>query len=156
MKSSSQESMQIVGQSDVIMEGVLEDGSVSSFRVRDDLHFPKLGKLQITWRKWRTKGCSEFGEGDVILINNETNVMFEAVFDGNLFQFPDIPHSGQITYHFRHQALGHLVPSSLNKPLKLYSDADTPVKPNDFICSSCDKCKMIGGPKLSISQKYRI
>jgi len=51
VKSSSQDSMEIVGKGDVIMECVLKNGSVSSFRVWDVLHVPKLGHPLISWRK---------------------------------------------------------------------------------------------------------
>jgi len=50
-KSSSQESMEIVGKGDLIMESVFRDGSVSSFRVCDILHVPELGHPLISWRK---------------------------------------------------------------------------------------------------------
>jgi len=155
VKSSSQESMEIEGKGDVIMECVLRDGSVSSFRVCDVLHVPKLGHPLISWRKLRTKGYIEFGEGDFISINKGTKVMFEAVFDGNLFKIPEITHSAHITYGFWHQALRHLTPSSMDKASRLYSDADIPAKPKDFICSSCVKSKMTRNPRPSTSRKDR-
>jgi len=105
VKSSLQESMVIVGKGDVIMECVLRNGSVSSFCVCDVLHIPKLGYPLISWRKLRTKGYTEFGEGYFISINKGTKVMFAAVFDGNLFKIPEISHSAHITYDFWHQAL---------------------------------------------------
>jgi len=81
--------------------------------------------------------------------------MFEAVFDGNLSKIPEILHSAHITYDFWHQALRHLAPSLMDKAPKLYSDADIPGKPKDFICFSCVKSKIIRGPRLSTSQKDR-
>jgi len=90
--------MEIEGKGNVIMECVLRDGTVSSFRVCDVLHVPKLGHPPISWRKLRTKGYTEFGEGDFIPINKGTKVMFEAVFDGNLFKIPEISQSAHITY----------------------------------------------------------
>ena len=155
VKSSSQESMEIEGKGTVIMECVLRDGSVSSFRVCDVLHVPKLGHPLILWRKLRTKGYTEFGEGDFISINKGTKVMFEAVFDGNLFKIPEISQSAHITYDFWHRALGHLAPSSIDKALKIYSDADIPAKPKDFICSSCIKSKMTRNPRPSTTTKDR-
>jgi len=155
VKFSSQESMEIEGKGDVIMECVLRDGSVSSFRVCDILHVPKLGHSLISWRKLRTKGYTEFGEGDFISINKETKVMFEAVFDGNLFKIPEISQSAHITYDFWHQALGHLAPSSMDHAIKLYSDTDIPAKPKDFICSSCVKSNMTRKSRPSTSGKKR-
>jgi len=90
VKSSSQESMESVGKEDVIMECVLRDESVSSFRVSDVWHVPKLGHHLISWRKLRTKGYSEYGEGDFISITKGMKVMFEAVFERNLFKIPDV------------------------------------------------------------------
>jgi len=142
VKSSSQEIMEIEGKGDVVMECVRRDGSVSSFRVCDVLHVPKLGHPLISWRKLRTKGYTEFGEGDFISINKGTKVMFEAVFDGNLFKIPEISQSAHVTYDFWHQALRHLAPSTMDKALQLYSDANIPAKPKDFICTSCVKSKM--------------
>jgi len=153
VKSSSQASMGIEGKGDVIMEFVLRDGSVSSFRVCDVLHIPKLGHPLISWRKLRTKRYTEFGEGDFISINKGTKVMFEAVFDGNLFKIPEISYSAHITYNFWHQALGHLAPSSMDKALTLYSDADITAKPTDFICSSCVESKMTRNIRPSTSRK---
>jgi len=37
--------------------------------------------------------------------------MFEADFDKNLFQIPDISHSAHNTYDFWHKALEHVPPS---------------------------------------------
>jgi len=79
--------------------------------------------------------------------------MFEAVFDGNLFKIPEVSHSAHITCNFWHQALGHFAPYSMDKALKLYSDADIPAKPNDFICSSCVPSKMTRELRLSMSRK---
>jgi len=84
----------------VIMQCVLRDGSVSSFSVCDVLHVPKLGHPLISWRRLRTTGYTEFGEGDFISVNKGSTVMFEAVFDGNLFKIPEISHSAHITYNF--------------------------------------------------------
>jgi hypothetical protein len=149
--SSSEESIEIVGKGDVIMECVFRDGLVSSFCVCDVLHVPKLGHPRISWRKLRTTGYTEFGEGDLISINKETKVIFEAVFDGNLCKIPEISHSAHITYNFWHQALGYLVPSSMDKSLKLYSDADITAKPKDFICSVCVQSKTVRGPRMTTS-----
>jgi len=43
----------------------------------------------------------------------------------------------------------------MDKALKLYSDADIPAKPKDFICSSCVKSKMTRSFRLSTSRKIR-
>jgi len=139
VKSSSQKSMEIVGKGDVVMDCVLRYGSVSSFCVRGVLHVPDLAHPLISWRKLREKGYTEFGEGDYILINKGTKVVFEAVFDGNLFKIPEISHPAHITYDFWHQALGHLAPSTMDKSLQLYSDADIPARPTNYVCSSCVK-----------------
>jgi hypothetical protein len=96
-KSSLQENMEIEAKGDMIMECVLRIGSVSPFRVCNVLDVPKLGQPLISWRKLRTKGYTEFGEGDFISINEGTKVMFEAVFDGNLFKIPEISQSAYIT-----------------------------------------------------------
>jgi hypothetical protein len=109
----------------------------------------------ISWRNSRTKGYTEFGEGDFISINKGTKVMFEAVFDGNLFKIPEISHSANFTYEFWHQAPGYLASSSMDNALKLYSDADIPAKPKDFTWTSCVKSKMTRGSPLSTSRKDR-
>jgi len=131
VKSSSQKSMEIVGKGDVVMDCVLRDGSVSSFCVRGVLHVPDLAHPLISWRKLREKGYTEFGEGDYISINKGTKVVFEAVFDGNLFKISETSHWAHITYDFCHQALGHLAPSTMDKSLQLYSDANIPAKPSN-------------------------
>jgi len=137
VKSSSQKSMEIVAKGDVVMDCVLRDGSVSSFCVLGVLHVPDLAHPLISWRKLREKGYPEFGEGDYISINKGTKVVFEAVFDGNLFKIPETLHSAHITYDFWHQALGHLAPSTMDKSLQIYSDANIPASPTNFVCSSC-------------------
>jgi len=147
--------MEIVGMGDVIMECFLRDGLVSFFCVYGVLHVPKLRHPRISWRKLRTKGYSEFGEGDFISINKGTKVMFEAVFNGNLCKVPEISQSAHITYDFWHQALGHLASFPMDKAQQLYSDANIPAKPKHFICSSCVKSNMTTGPQLSTSQKER-
>jgi len=110
------------------------------------LHVPDLAHPLISWRKLREKGYTEFGEGDYISINKGTKVVFEAVFNGNLFEIPEISHSAHITYDFWHQALGHLAPSTMDKSLQLYSDADIPARPTNYVCSSCVKSKMTRSP----------
>jgi len=102
VKSSSQESMEIVGKGYVIMECIPRDGLVFSICVCDVLHVPELGYSLISWRKLRTKGYSEFGEGDFSSINNGTKVMFEAVFDRNLFKIREILQLAHIAYNFCH------------------------------------------------------
>jgi len=106
------------------------------------LHVPDLAHPLISWRKLQEKEYTEFGEGDYISINKGTKVVFEAVFDGNLFEIPEISHSAHITYDFWHQALGHLAPSTMDKSLQLYSDAEIPERPTNYVCSSCIKSKM--------------
>ena len=139
VKASLQESMEISGNGDVIMECVRNDGSVSSFCILDVLHVPMMGQPVISWRKLRTKEYTEFEEGDYISINEGTKVMFKAVLDRNLCKIPEISHSANIIYDFWHKALGHVAPLSMDNALKLYSDADIAAKPNDFICDSCVK-----------------
>jgi len=155
VKSSSQMGMEIVSKGDVVMDCVLRDGSVSSFCVRGVLHVPDLAHPLISWRKLREKGYTEFGEGDYISINKGTKVVFEAVFDGNLFKIPETAHSAHITYDFWHQALGHLAPSTMDKSLQLYSDADIPARPTNYVCSSCVKSKMTWTPQISMLKKDR-
>jgi len=147
--------MEIVGKGDVIMNGVLRDGSVSSFRVLNVLHVSDLAHALISWRKLREKGYIEFGEGDNIFINKGTKVVFEAVFDGNLNKIPEESHSAHSTYDIWHQALGHLAPSTMNKSLQLHSDGDIPRRPSNNICSSCVKCKMTRLPRTSTLKKER-
>jgi len=153
--SSSQKSMENVGKGDVVMDCVLRDGSVSSFCVRGVLHFPDLAHPLISWRKLREKGYTEFGEGDYISINKGTKVVFEAVCDGNLFKIPETSHSAKITYDLWHQALGHLAPSTIDKSLQMYSDANIPGKPSNYICTWCVKSKMTRSPHTSTSKKER-
>jgi len=155
VKSSSPKSMEIVGKGDVMMDSVLRDGSVSSFCVQGVLHVPDLAHPLISWRKLREKGYTEFGEGDYISVNKGTKVVFEAVFDGNLFKIPETSHSAHITYDFWHQALAHLAPSTMDKSLQLYSDADIPDRPTNYVCSSCIKSKMTRSPRTSTSRKVR-
>jgi len=100
VKSSSQISIQIVGKGDVEIDCVLRDGSVSSFSVRGVLHVPGLAHPFISWRKFWETGYTEFGERDYISIIKGTEVVFEAVFDGNLFKIPETLHSAHITYDF--------------------------------------------------------
>jgi len=137
------------------MHCLLRDGSVSSFCVRGVLHFPDWAHPLISWRQLREKGYTEFGEGDYISINKGTKVVFEAVFDGNLFKIPEISQSAHITYDFWDQALGHLAPSTMDKSLPLYSDADIPARPTNYICSSCVKSRMTRFPRTSTSKKDR-
>ena len=88
------------------------------------------------------KGYTEFEEREYISINKGTKVVFEDVFDRNLFKIPEISPSAHITYDFWHQALRHLAPSTMDKLLWLYSDADIPKRPTNYSCSSCIKSRM--------------
>jgi hypothetical protein len=81
--------------------------------------------------------------------------MFEAVFDGSLFKIAEISQSAHITYNFWHQALGYHAPSSMDEALKLYSDADIPAKPNNFISCLCVKSKMTRAVRLTMSREDR-
>jgi len=155
VKSSSQKSLEIVGRGDVVMDCVLRDRSVSSFCVRGVLPVPDLAHPLISWRKLQEKGYTEFGEGDYISINKGTKVIFEAVFDGSLFQIPEISHSAHITYDFWHQALGNPAPSTMDKSLQLYSDADIPARLLNYVCSCCIKSKMTRSPRTTTSKKDR-
>jgi len=155
VKSSSQQSMEIAGEGDVMMDCVLRDGSVSSFCVQGVLHVPDLAHPLISWRKLRENGHTEFGEGDYISINKGTKVVFEAVFDRNLFKIPEISHLAHNTYDFWQQALGHLAPSTMDKSLQLYSDANIPARPTNYIFSSCVKSNMTWSPRTSTSKKDR-
>jgi len=144
-----------MGKGDVVMDCVRRDGSVSSFCVRGVLHVPDLAHPLISWRKLQEKGYTEFGEGDYISINKGTKFVFEAVFDRNLFKIPETLHSAHITYDFWHQALGHLAPSTMDKSLQLYSNADIPIRPTNYVCSSCIKRTMTRSPGTSTSKKDR-
>ena len=137
VQSSSQQS--IFGRGDVLMDCVLRDGSVFSFCIRGVLQFPGLAHLLISWRKLREKGYTEFGEGDYISINKGTKVVFEAVFDRNLFKIAEISQSAHNTDDFWDQALRHLAPSTMDKSLQMYSDADIAVRPANYVCPSCSK-----------------
>ena len=119
------------------------------------MHVPDLAHPLISWRKLREKEYTEFGEWDYISINKGTKVVFEAVFDGNLFKIPERTHSAHITYDFWHQALVHLAPSTMDKAIHLYSDAEIPERPMNYIHSSCIKSKMTRFPRTSTSKKDR-
>ena len=119
------------------------------------MHVADLAHPLISRRKLREKGYTEFGEGDYISINKGTRVVFEAVFDGNLFKIPDISHSAHITYDFWHQALRNIAPSTMDKSLHLYSNANIPAKPINHICSSLGKSKMTRPPRTNTSKKDR-
>ena len=95
------------------------------------MHVPDFAYHLISWRKLREKVYTEFGEGDYISINKGTKVVFEAVFDRNLFEIPEISHSAHITYDFWHRALGHLVRSTMDKLLQLFSDSNIPERPSN-------------------------
>jgi len=153
VKSSSQRSMGIVGKGDVVIDCILKDGSVSSCCVGGVLHDPDLAHLLISWRKLREKGYTEFGEGDYISINKGTKVVFEAVFDGNLFKIPETLHWDHITYDFWHQALRHLAPSTMDRSVQLYSDADIPARPTNSVFSSCIQSKMPRFPLTTTLKK---
>jgi len=155
VKSSSQWSMEIVGKGDVLMDCDLRDGLVSFFCVRSVLHVPGLAHPLISWRKLREKGYTEFGEGDYISINKGTKVVLEAVFDRNLFKIPVISQSVHITYDFWHQALGHSAPSTMDESLQLYSDANIPAKPVNYISSSCIESQMTWLTQMSALKKDR-
>jgi len=145
--------MEIVGKGDEMVDVVLRDGSVSAFRVCDVLQVLKLGCPLISWRKLRSKGYTEFGEGDYISINKEIQVIFGAVFDGNQFKIPKTTHSAHATYDFWHQTCGHQEPPKMVAAHKLYSDADIPTKPMNYTCTSCITSKMTQFLQRSTSKK---
>jgi len=137
------------------MDSVLYDGSISSCCVLNVLNVADLSHPLISWRKLREKGYLVFGEGDYIAINKGTKIFFEAVFERNLFKFHEISHSAHITYDFWHEALGHPAPSTMDELLLLYSDADIPKGPTNYIHSLSVKRRMTQLPQMSTSKKNR-
>jgi len=103
------------------------------------LHVPDLADPSIAGRKYREKGYTECGKGDYISIKKGTKVVFEDVFDRNVFEIPWLSHSAHISYHFWHQPLGYLAPSSTDTSLQVYCDADIPTRPKNYVGSSCIK-----------------
>jgi hypothetical protein len=55
VESSSKQQMEIKGKGDIVMDCVLRNGSVCTFRIHDVLYVPQLGKALISWRKLRNQ-----------------------------------------------------------------------------------------------------
>jgi len=144
-----------MGKGEVIMGCVLRNGSVITLRVLNVLHVPDLAHPLISWTKLWEQGYWEFGEGDYNSINKGTKVVFEAVFDGNLFKLPEISHSVDISFDFWRQALEHLAPSKMDKALQLYSDTKIPKRPMNQSCHTCVESTMTWVPRLSTVIKNR-
>ena len=81
--------MTIKGKGAVVMDCVLKDGSVSSFRVRDVLFVPELERPLLSWKKIQGLGYMMIGEGDTISIVKNGKTTLQAVSDGSLFKVPE-------------------------------------------------------------------
>lgn len=142
VKSSSKDFMAIKGKGTVMMDCVLSDGTISSFKVSNVLFVPELERPLLSWRKIMEKGYSMVGKGDFISIVKENKVLFEASFDGSLFKVSEINDTALLTFDFWHSALGHLAPSTIQKARDLYTNASIiPPIPDNFHCHECSLAK---------------
>jgi hypothetical protein len=143
VKSSSTESMSVKGKGTVVMDCVLKDGSVSSFRIHDVLFVPQLDRPLVSWRVLAKKGYRMMGSGDEIVIVKDGKTWFEAIFDGGTVpHIPEVRDSAYMTFEFWHEALGHLAPSSIER-YKTQLDAAKiiPPCPDGFHCEACTLAK---------------
>jgi len=156
VRSSSRALMTIKGKGAVVMDCVLKDGSVSSFRVRDVLFVPELERPLLSWKKIQGLGYMMIGEGDTISIVKNGKTTLQAVSDGSLFKVPEKTDTALLTYDYWHQALGHLGPSSMEKAKHLYADANViPSRPANFHCDACSKAKQTRSPRSPIPRVAR-
>ncbi len=153
VRSSSNQLMKIKGEGYVVMDTVLRDGTVSSFRVFV-LYVPDLPHPLISWRKLAATGYSMFATGEYIRVFKGNKTFIEAVYDGTLFKIPEVNDSAFLTYDFWHKALGHLAPSSIEKARPSYLDANViPQPPKDFHCEDCAIAKSTHAKPRSTEKK---
>src|SRR5690606_19739686 len=140
INSSSSHSLKVEGKGSVVIENVLRDGSVSTFRLLDVLYVPGLDRPLFSWSSIKNKGYVMGAQGNYITVSKDGKTVVEAVTCGRskLFTIPEVKNSAHLSFEYWHQALGHLAPSSFNKVKDLYSDAAIiPPAPKDFHCSNC-------------------
>src|SRR5690606_18530809 len=129
-RSSKAEKLEIMGKGSVVLDCVLKDGTVSSFRIQDVLYVPLLDRPLFSWKAvdrlnkgYRFKSF----ENGIRVLNSSGKTILEATTNGsNLYTIPEVTiHQAHLTYGYWHNALGHLNPTALSKAVKImYSDAD--------------------------------
>ena len=158
--SSSSEAapMKIEGKGTVVLDCVLLNGAISTFRIRDVLYVPALDRPLFSWKAIMNKGFTMNSTSTGISVLKSGKTMLEARLDHTgLFTIPELTHQAYSTYGYWHQALGHIAPSSLEKAKKLYTDgAQIPSCPPNFNCDSCILAKSTRStpkPSTSISKE---
>ena len=156
VKSSGKTMMKIKGSGTVVLDCILRDGTVSSFRLHDVLYVPDVERALFSWGKIRNKpGFSMSAKGDIISIFKGNKVMFEAHFDGAIYKIPEYNETAFLTYEFWHEALGHMAPSTMEKARNLYANANLiPPQPENFHCPSCSLSKSTHSKPTSIETPH--
>ena len=154
VKSSSGNFIPIKGKGTVVMDCLLKDGSVSSFRLHDVLYVPQLAKPLFSWKAVKSKGYQMEGSGDVIRVVKNNKTWLEAIFDGSLPRIQEVTDVACLSYDFWHEALCHSAPSSVAKTEKLIQNASViPPCPENFHCEACTIAKSTHStPQPSISR----
>ena len=145
VRSSAGTTMPIKGKGTVVLDCVLSDGTVSSFRLRDVLYVPKVERPLLSWPK--ISGSHKMiAKGDLIKVFKDDKCVLEAAYDDknlSLARINEVTEHSFLTFEFWHEALGHLAPSSMEKAKDLYADGTKliPSAPPSFHCSSCSIAK---------------
>src|SRR5690606_7157639 len=110
--SSEAAKMEIRGKGTVVMDCILKDGTVSTFRLRNVLYVPQLDRPLFSW-----KAVDRLNKGyKFISIKNGIRVltaagetMIEAFLDDSgLYTIPEVIEQAHLSYSYWHQALGHI------------------------------------------------
>lgn len=145
--SSSNESMSIRGKGTVMLNCILSNGNISTFKIDDVLYVPKLSLPLFSWRKARSKGYLLYDNGEVMRICKNNKTWLEAYYDGALpviRETTDINEVACSTYEFWHEALCHPAPSSMSKTNMLIQNSGIiPNPPKNFYCEACISSKSV-------------
>ena len=151
----------INGVGTVVLECLLGDGTVSSFRMHNVLLVPDISRPLFSWKAISrlNKGFGFNSTSSGIRLHNAAGkTLLEASLDDSgLYTIPVVTEQAHLTYDFWHEALGHLNPTALSKAVKgMYSDADTakiPPAPKDFHCKSCIVSKSVHHPPKTVTPR---
>lgn len=154
VKSSSGDIIPIKGKGNVVMDCLLGDGTVSSFRIHDVLYVPDVCRPLFSFRKAMEKGYRLEGENKLLRLLKENKVILEAIFDGTLPRIREVEDFACASFEFWHKALGHAAPSSISKTgTSVSTEEPIPPCPDHFFCHECQIAKSTHAKPRSVESR---
>lgn len=133
----------IKGSGSVVLDCVLKNGTVFSFRLHDVLYVPEIDRPLLSWGKLAQLGCEMTAKGRHLEIRKNGRIVMEGTYDGSIYRINEVHHEhAYSSFAFFHEALGHMAPSSIEKARNAYIDGNLiPSAPSNFHCPPCTLAK---------------